>query len=74
MSGFQLGCSVCNGEGTYPIIDTYGVERYTIQCPECYGSGQVYNPNIDPQERYRLETQKAKYERAMAEKKTKLKL
>jgi DnaJ-class molecular chaperone len=32
-------CEVCGGEGNYPIIDMHGTERYSIRCPECFGSG-----------------------------------
>ncbi len=40
-------CGVCGGEGYYPIIDMKGTERYSIRCPECYGSGEEYK---EPQE------------------------
>lgn len=30
-------CAVCNGEGTYPIINRYGSHVYNIACPECDG-------------------------------------
>ena len=36
MSG-EPSCEVCNGEGTYPIIDSKGSHRYDIKCPECLG-------------------------------------
>lgn len=42
-------CEVCGGHGDYPIIDSYGVERYCIRCPECFGSGEVEAEEI-PQE------------------------
>jgi hypothetical protein len=30
-------CLVCNGEGTYPIINSKGSHLYDIRCPECLG-------------------------------------
>lgn len=32
-------CEVCEGEGTYPVMDKYGKHRFSISCPECFGSG-----------------------------------
>ena len=37
-------CDVCGGGGRYPIHDMHGRERYTISCPECYGSGLGEEP------------------------------
>jgi hypothetical protein len=33
-------CECCGGTRYYPIIDTYGTERFRIECPNCYGSGE----------------------------------
>lgn len=42
-------CPVCEGDGQYPIIDARGRERYSIQCPECYGSGLEDEPAPVPE-------------------------
>ena len=35
-----MSCNVCYGTpGLYPIINRYGTELYSIECPECMGSG-----------------------------------
>lgn len=41
-------CDVCGGDGTYPIHDMRGSQRYSIRCPECYGTGRADpdNPTI----------------------------
>lgn len=30
-------CEICGGEGSYPIFDIHGSQRYSITCPECLG-------------------------------------
>lgn len=42
-------CPVCEGDGQYPIIDARGRERYSIRCPECYGSGLGDEPVLAPE-------------------------
>ena len=37
----SIKCEVCGGHGDYPIIDSFGTERYCIRCPECFGAGWV---------------------------------
>lgn len=42
-------CEVCNGGGDYPIIDNFGSTRYSITCPECFGSGEeIEEPAPEP--------------------------
>jgi hypothetical protein len=62
-------CEVCGGEGLYPIIDSHGRERYSIKCPECFGSGEgeAELPKTET-----VDLQRDKYERAMAEKRAAL--
>lgn len=66
-------CPVCCGMGTYPVIDKFGTERYSIRCPECYGSGKEGQEEArEAAENKRREADdfalRAKYEAAMAEK------
>ena len=35
-------CDICEGSGMYPIFDKHGRERYSIECPECFGTGDAY--------------------------------
>jgi DnaJ-class molecular chaperone len=34
-----MTCAVCEGEGTYPVINRHGRTLYYIRCPECEGRG-----------------------------------
>ena len=35
-------CDVCFGTpGKYPVINRFGQQLYEIECPECYGLGQI---------------------------------
>lgn len=49
-----ITCDVCEGMGVYPIINRKGSELYSIQCPECFGSGSkedadpVESPDLPP--------------------------
>ena len=38
-------CDVCEGLKFYPIHNRFGRELYSIQCPECFGSGNADDPN-----------------------------
>jgi len=63
-------CDVCDGSGEYPIIDRYGVERYSIKCPECEGSGET----LSTRDRLRRAHQdRVHYEQAMKETKQEIK-
>jgi DnaJ-class molecular chaperone len=66
-------CEVCGGDGWYPIIDMHGCERYSIQCPECFGDGKADEEAIAAEKaevaaRNSAAIQRGKYEAAMAEK------
>ena len=68
-----MKCEVCNGEGTYPIFDNYGQSRYSIRCPECYGSGEADEEAIAEEKAEAAANRAAdiqirKYHAAMAEK------
>lgn len=43
----EVKCDVCDGDGTYPVIDSKGSHRYSIRCPECFGSGKYYVEAIE---------------------------
>ena len=35
-------CNVCFGTpGKYPVINRFGQQLYEINCPECYGRGEI---------------------------------
>ncbi len=40
-------CTVCGGEGLYPVHDQSGVQLYSIRCPHCGGSG-TEDPDSTP--------------------------
>jgi DnaJ-class molecular chaperone len=68
-----MKCEVCNGQGTYPIFDNFGQSRYSIRCPECYGSGEADEEAIAEEKaeaaaERAAAIQRGKYEAAMAEK------
>lgn len=59
-----MACEVCGGDGLYPIHDMHGRERFSIQCPECFGAGRSDEEIVDDQRRH---ADLAGYNAAMAE-------
>lgn len=59
-----MSCAVCEGEGRYPVINRYGTQLYTIQCPECFGDG-LSEDEADRQARIRADQRR--YDAAMAD-------
>jgi len=37
----KSSCEVCDGEGRCLIFDKHGKDRFSVVCPECFGSGEV---------------------------------
>ncbi len=63
MSDAVGDCDVCIGDGRYPIHNKHGREVYTIECPECCGTGEAAEE--DPEEVAAREAEQA-VERARA--------
>jgi len=59
-----MSCDVCCGEGRYPIHNRFGSEVYSIECPECCGSGQMEAEAIAA---VQANADRQRYEAAMAE-------
>ncbi|OAH41856.1 hypothetical protein AX777_21325 [Sphingobium yanoikuyae] len=63
-----MDCEVCEGRATYPIHNKFGKRLYEISCPECCGTGEADDVDMEAaSQAARVHSDLARYNAAMAE-------